>query len=300
MTLVIGLIARETIWLLADRRLSIKGRQPRDDARKILTLETSDGIAIAGYAGLGKTQTTEPSEWMARAVRQLNLPLEQVLSHLAATMQAQLPKHMRYMLPGESTGHHVIIPAFINGEASFYSIQLNRFEPGSRYAFKFERMGQRPPRIFLAGSGGPHLLRRPHRVWSRRLLRLAAAHDQGKISPAPVAKALAELNAEVAQADTFVSAESIVIWRYRKEGPKGGGGGQEVFKGSEPTRTAEMCLIPAVANGMHVSQLIEAILPITGPALAESLKTGAPPADNTEQINKAIARLKWDRDETLR
>ena len=62
MTLIVTVNGPESIWLLADRRLSFGGnRKPRDDAIKILALETTDGVALLGYAGLGLTvRETEP------------------------------------------------------------------------------------------------------------------------------------------------------------------------------------------------------------------------------------------------
>jgi hypothetical protein len=41
----------ESIWMLTDRRLSFPARF-RDDARKMMALETNDGLALLGYAGL--------------------------------------------------------------------------------------------------------------------------------------------------------------------------------------------------------------------------------------------------------
>ena len=70
MTLVLTVNGPETIWLLADRRLSYEGRSPKDDARKVMFLETTDGVAILGYAGLGATaRGTEPADWMSAVLR---------------------------------------------------------------------------------------------------------------------------------------------------------------------------------------------------------------------------------------
>lgn len=87
-TLVLTVNSRESIWLLADRRLSFKARMPRDDARKVMFLETTDGVAILGYAGLGATALgTEPADWMSAVLRGRNLPLEQCLGALAEAMK---------------------------------------------------------------------------------------------------------------------------------------------------------------------------------------------------------------------
>ena len=50
--------------MLGDRRLSYQGRPPKEDGRKMMFLETTDGVAILGYAGLGATaKGTEPADW---------------------------------------------------------------------------------------------------------------------------------------------------------------------------------------------------------------------------------------------
>jgi hypothetical protein len=55
-------------------------------------LETTDGVAILGYAGLGATAGgTEPADWMAAVLRCRNFPLEQSLGILADAMKAQMP-----------------------------------------------------------------------------------------------------------------------------------------------------------------------------------------------------------------
>jgi hypothetical protein len=56
-TLVLSVRNRDTVWMLADRRLSYSGsaRRPIDDAIKIMSLETVDGVGLLPYSGLGAT-----------------------------------------------------------------------------------------------------------------------------------------------------------------------------------------------------------------------------------------------------
>lgn len=73
MTLVLTVTGRESVWLVADRRLSYIGNRYRDDARKVMFLDTTDGVAILGYAGLGTTALgTEPADWMSAVLRGRN------------------------------------------------------------------------------------------------------------------------------------------------------------------------------------------------------------------------------------
>src|ERR1051326_836590 len=77
MTLVIAVTGKRAIWLMTDRRLTDRSGKTEDTARKTLLLGTSDGCALLGYCGLGKTESgTEPGDWMARVLRGRNCPLE--------------------------------------------------------------------------------------------------------------------------------------------------------------------------------------------------------------------------------
>jgi len=126
-TLILTINGPESIWLLADRRLSAKGRAFRDDARKTMFLETTDGVAILGCAGLGATaRGTEPADWMSAVLRGRNLPLERSLDVLAEAMRTQFPRHLDQM-PGVGSrpAHRVIATAFLGGEAKLYTINAD-------------------------------------------------------------------------------------------------------------------------------------------------------------------------------
>src|SRR5215469_9746122 len=96
MTFVLAVNGRDSIWLLADRRLSFERGPPQHDARKIMCIHTLDGTAMLGYAGMGMTAGgNEPSDWMSRVLRGWKLSLEQTLGVLAAGMSRRLPSHLR-------------------------------------------------------------------------------------------------------------------------------------------------------------------------------------------------------------
>jgi hypothetical protein len=122
-TLVATINGPETIWVLADRRLSSGSRVVREDARKVMFLEATDGVAILGYCGLGATgQGNEPSNWMSAVLRGRNLPLEQSLGVIADAMKEQFPRHMVRMLGHGGPQHNVIVPAFLGEQIMLYSI----------------------------------------------------------------------------------------------------------------------------------------------------------------------------------
>src|SRR6476646_4016573 len=124
MTLVLAVNTPETIWLLADRRLSAPGRPPRDDARKVMELGATDGLALLGYAGLGATALgTEPGDWMVNVLRGRNLPLEQSLAVLADAIKAKFPSHLM-KVRGAPPVHNVVATTFIGDEVRLYTIDL--------------------------------------------------------------------------------------------------------------------------------------------------------------------------------
>jgi hypothetical protein len=196
-TLVVAVTGPKSIWLLADRRLSRKGRRPTDDGRKVMFLNTTDGSAILAYAGLGATALgTEPADWMGTVLRGRNLPLEQSLGVLAETMQRQLPRHLIRMPPNRIAAHHVIVPAFLDGEPRLYSIELVFAPDRQRYWFRYTRhvhpLTGAPPRIGIGGSSALRL--NQDSKWMRNLVRMVRAHERGNVSLRAVADHLAALN----------------------------------------------------------------------------------------------------------
>jgi hypothetical protein len=256
-TLVVTVIGPETIWLLADRRLSFKGHPPRDDACKVMLLETNDGVAILGYAGLGATALgTQPADWMSAVLRGRNLPLEQSLAALAEAMKEQLPRHMVRM-PGVPA-HHLIVPAFLGKEARLYTIDLVfapdrqscRFRYARRVVDKPELAAPRTPRLGIGGTGALYLVR--EKKWMRSLLRIVRAGDRGYMSSLAVADYLASMNYEVhlGTSDKSVGPRCVVAWRHRKGGIHNGGGGHQFYTGT--AREPNVPCLPAIVNGLDM------------------------------------------------
>jgi hypothetical protein len=241
MTLVVTVNGPETIWLMADRRLSFKARAPRDDARKVMFLETTDGVAILGYAGLGATAAgTEPADWMSSVLRGRKLSLEHSLGVLADAMKRQLPKHM-VRIPGhDGPAHNVLVTAFLGDEVRLYTIDMAFAPDRKSYRFRYTRhLVERPAfgaprtrRLGIAGSGALYLT--CDKKWMRKLLRVVTANDRGQISTNTVAAHLAGLNSEVHAGvpDGSVGPRCIVAWRHRKNGVHIGGGVHRFFTGS--------------------------------------------------------------------
>jgi hypothetical protein len=287
---------------MADRRLSSKGRAHRDDAQKLLLLNTDDGKAILGYSGLGMTSLgTEPSDWMISVLRGRRLPLEQSLSALADAVKTQVPRHLIRLPAHEVLAHNIIVPAFVHNEPRFYSIDIVFSQDRKSYGFRSTRhvcgpTGKtRTPRLAIGGSGAVYLIKR--KDWMRHLLRVVKAYDCERITGLAAADQFAALNDEVYrnQGGTTVGPRCIVAWRNIKDGA---GGAQQFY--TDTVRDAASPCLPTVANGTDMRAIIGVLMPHVMKNL-EAMMAGQPSSElDKDQLNAELARLPDKPDENLR
>lgn len=303
MTLILAIVSSETIWLLSDWRLSTTKGVANDAATKVMVLETTDGFAIAGYAGLGATSLgTEPSEWMSSVLRGTNLPLEQSLSVLADAMKRQFPKHLFQFPKNTQAGQYVIIPAIVNGESRLYSIDFVFSTDRMKSMFRFTRWKRDlviktkiiPPQIMVGGSGGLYLAQNNFKT--RELLDLIKANNSKRVSDLAVADYLARINFKVHEGipDKTVGPRCIVAWRHRKEGIFRGGGGHQMYSRTE--RDRDNPALPDISLGLDVRAMCNLLL-------ARFLEKGGFSDESLfdkEEMNKELAKLPDGPDETLR
>ena len=295
MTLVIAVTGKNSIWMSTDRRLSFS-HSYKDHARKVLFLHTTDGYAILGYAGLGTARGTEPSDWMARVLRGLNMPLEQSLCVLADAVGNKIPKFLKRFTP--PIPHYIIIPAFLNGEPRMYSIDLVCPPGQSKYWFRCTRHVRSLPngqvttsRIAIAGSGAAHL---PHAdPWARKLLRIVSAYDAGRITPQAVASKFAYYNNYVAEEDHAVGKRCIVTHRSLK-----GGGPVFLFNGTKKEKSSLSDAIPRIVCGRDMNAVLQTLMPFAISSLQASYQSGETKMD-IERINAELAKLPENPDDTF-
>ena len=306
MTLVLTINGPDTIWMLTDRRISFAGRPPKDDGRKMMTLETKDGVAVLGYAGLGTTAGgTEPADWMSAVLRGRNLPLEQCLGELSSALQRQFPKHLAALPVQFGAAHSILVPAFLNDEPRLYSIDLAFAPDRQSYSFRYTRhvMGPVPstppriPRIGLAGSGITFLL--SDKRWVRELLKIVRACDRQRVAPQVVADHLALINNRVSLGtlDNSVGPRSIVVWRHRKGSTRRGGGGHQFYNGIE--RERDSAALPTIGSGMDIQALIQATMPFVMAQMSSLEDGGGALEIDRDEINAVLAQLPHKPDETL-
>jgi hypothetical protein len=296
MTLVVSVRGRESIWVLADRRLSKKGHAPKDDARKLMHLETTDGQAILAYAGLGATLLgTEPADWMSAVLRGRNLPLERSLEVLAEAIKKRLPPHLLRMPKSYAPAHTVITTAFQGNETRLYTTDLILSPDRKGGAFRHVRITPKHSngnRICLGGSGGLLLLRKP--LWVRNLLRLVNASDRGQVPPRAVADHLAALNYQVHRdiPDKSVGDRCIVSWRNKRKGiHHPSGGDTKTYSGRTHDQTEAS--IPTIACGRDMIAFAKALMPHVMDQL-EALRLGQP----LIELDKTALEADVDRSQT--
>jgi hypothetical protein len=308
-TLVLSVHSRDSLWLVVDRRLSYGAhRPPVDDAMKIMNLETTDGVGLLAYAGLGATSRgTQPSEWMSAVLRgRGGLTFEQALGALAEVATRELPRHLA-LTPGGT--HFIIVPAFIRGIAPrLYTIDNVVDTKTGQHWYRYtkrERIdvpGARCPRIAVGGTGGIYLARKGDTEWGRALLSLANAHDRGRVSDLLIADRLARLNYEAHEevSDGSVGPRCIVIWR-RRPGLRRSlpAGGHQFYTGIERDRESDP--IPTIANGMDVRAIARVGMKQFLSEVAGWAPGGQVPLRlDTAELNRQLSKLPSDPDEKLR
>ena len=262
MTLILAITSPEAVWLAADRRLSYPGRLPREDARKVMFLDSNEDTAILGYSGLGATALgTEPCDWMSAVLRGRFHTIEESLSVLADALRIHLAPHLRGLRGGGVVAHHIYAPCLIAETPKFYTIDYLYDRRASQDSFRFTRhivpaagtAIERTPRIGLSGSGALFLRRHLH--WRRPLLSLVSANDHGRIQPTVLADRIASIcyEAHLATPDGTVGHRSIVAWRYRRHGHHRGGGGHRCY--TKGVRERDVPPLPSIVNGMDFNAI---------------------------------------------
>lgn len=267
MTLVLAVRRRDSVWVLADRRLTYgAGRVLSDDATKVMDLQTSPdmGTGLLAYAGIGKTaRGTEPSDWMSNTLRGIEgLTVEESLSVLVDAANREMPRRLRSVSGGGAT-HSIVAMGFAAGGPFAYGINT-RVDATGDASFQFIRFarslepGAPPARMLAAGTGGVYFDRQPRDRWKRPLFRLLKANDSGAVSSEAVADYMASINQEVhlgmvAEGDNTVGPRCIVAWRARHGSGKSGGHQNYVGAIREP----ELPALPSIANGLDLRALMQ-------------------------------------------
>jgi hypothetical protein len=267
MTFAMAMRGKRSIWMIADRRLTFPDRTS-DDACKIIGIKGSDGEALIGYSGLGRSSRgTEPSIWMTDILASLpNGSLEDYIVSLFNSMATEMPVHLSTL--GGSHAQNVIVSALVEGKPLLYSMGIlagadGRISRKSITRYEVERNGPDHPRFAMVGSGMRYVQRWRDK-WYRPTLKMLDKFERNETSAVSVADKLADINVRVSREDPMVSQESIVMWRHD-------GGSHQFYSGLQ--RIADDKPIPMIFNGMDVQKLAQAHMLGMQPSI-EAFKRG--------------------------
>lgn len=298
MTIILGHAGRETIWMVADRRLTFSSRRTRDDARKMLLLDATDGPALIGYAGFGLTALgTEPSDWISRVLRGRSGTIQECLGWIALAFEKELAPKMRATSRARLPSHHFVSIGFASGKPVIHVVEAAWFADGTAHKLmfrftRFENQHGLPPPFAVSGSGAIPILAQAERLKS--LKHLSRAHDRGVLSSLRFADELASLAFDTSRKETTVGPSSIVVWRYRDGRQFKGGGGHQFYR--DGIRILGDASIPTISRGQDTIAMIDAILPHMLDEHGRLKQNGI----DSSAINAALRLLPYGPDDKLR
>lgn len=306
MTLILAATGKKSIWVLADTRLTYGRGVFSDSGEKLLRLETSDGVAILGYAGLGATsEGTQPSTWMANVLRGRNVPLEHALSFLATAAKSQLPPHLTHINSQTGPFHAIVAAAIVAGEPRIYTIRLQVSDDRRALGFEFNRELQRKPgsnyrftpRFVATGSGA---LAIPAPSTDLDLLKkLIHRAERRQQRPQTVASFMARMNQKASKlvADKTVGKRCMVAWHIHRNGDEQESG-LVAFNGT--LRERRSYKIQTIQRGTDINALISLVWDHLNDQYRSAGNNWKGVRIDEEKFNESTRLLPRDPDENLR
>lgn len=296
MTLVVSIASKFGLWQASDHRLTFRDGRIVDSSIKHLQLEADDAKAMISYAGVGKVQDTQISDWLRRLLRGRRRTVEQHLGLVAERATAILGKHCRAI----GTGHTFSITAFVRDEPRFYWI-TNRLQRdskiviGEEFQFHGRRLAERCTTIVNAEGSGALALPR-NDIWTLTQGTIQRRKRKETLGT-DVMASLARLNRMTSnklskERSPSVSPTCLVSHlRSSKDG--------FIHKYFGDRNAVVETIIPTIAGIHDVKQIAETLIPFTQPALQkmlEQMKSGQPVNENLdiEKLNQQLAMQDWN------
>lgn len=266
MTLVAAVVGERSLWLVADRRLSVAQKAPQDDALKVFSLDATDGVALFGYAGLGATaKKAQPAQWMSNVLRGRAVDIESAMVAIADAASRQLPQHLARLPLAGTAVHTVLVPAFVGGQPRLYTIDTTQPKDGSvgetainRHMSEHISVPSAFCPLFRAiGSGASSFP--SARDWWRPFISLMRACDRGQVRPHVVAGRLAGLAHAVylKAPNAHVSANCVVTWRFNPAYAGKWSSGHALFSAGQFEPNAPG--LPTVVQGLDLQAVVAVI-----------------------------------------
>lgn len=275
MTLVITVLSHHGLWQSTDHQLTRGGEALPDSSVKNTYLEAEDGKAMIAYAGVGKVNDMQISEWVRGVLRGKKRNL---VDHLSVLRDAANRKLLAKSKESR-TPHTFSVAAYKNGQPTLYMITNRVIQDGkhiigdkfdwrclvlsdTQYRFVINVEGQGA--LALSKTEGRDLITKTIR---RRIARPSLGKDVGAVLARLNAKASNDQRSEGKVSQNCMvtylasSTDGVVTW----------------FFGWDPSVKKPM--LQDVAGGFDVTNIVETIAPFSLDYLTrqlEALKKGEP------------------------
>lgn len=259
MTLAVVMVTPQVAFAGADRRYSGVEAVKDFKAIKICSLETTDAHGLLTFAGIGARASREPfelSEWVTHVLRGYKRTLDESLQAIA---QAATEQRMHLMVPGHAFAFggfkdRAVTLQIVTSQTALFSMETSgkstKLEvPGEARPFRVINLNfphRQKVAVLMLGSGAPH-------VNAKRLIDLARQGRRARTKEeggARIGSLWAWINRKVSMRQADVGPECICAWRYRD------GGGNHVAYAADGTREANTGMMPAVGQGMPISDIV--------------------------------------------
>lgn len=240
-TITVSIATRDSIWTVADRQLMAGDEVSSTDARKIVGVDSTDGIALFGYAGRGAIASQDPSDWAMSVFDGLETDLRGYARHLAEAVARAIPVAERRGAPG----HLFVAAGVVDGQPVQYSLVAR--SDGRLTLREFDK----PNAFMLAGSGAAGLRTREKLVAEGQELRdWIQRAEREEAHPREVTDRLAKWNAAAGEAS---GSRAIVAYRFVRDGEVAAG--RCFYDGTtlEPPDSK----IPQLTRGVDVGRIFE-------------------------------------------
>jgi hypothetical protein len=192
--------------------MAADGGRHSTDACKIVGFDSTDGIGLLSYAGLGMLADTDPGDWVASVFQGLDTDLR---GYMIALTEAARSAKVRSAEPG-----HLFVAAGVgNGQPVIYTLTAKATGELSL------KCHERSYAFMLAGAGGVALagVREKLADDGREILDWIKKAEAEESHPREVTDRLVKWTSEARRETDDVGSRSIVAYRFVRDGEAAAG-----------------------------------------------------------------------------
>lgn len=214
------------------------------DARKIVGIDSTDGLALVSYAGLGMISGLDPSDWVTSVCQGVQTDLRGYMMCLAEAMKEVDPVER-----SAAPGHLFVAAGVVDGQPVLYSLVAGS---AGRLSLRYF---ERPNTFMIAGAGRASLQNTDDKLTDeahelRDWIRKVETEDA---HPREVTDRLAKWDAATSRETENAGSRAIVAYRLVGDGEVAPG--RCFYDGAtlEPPDSK----IPQMTRGVDVNQIFD-------------------------------------------